>query len=176
MSEYIFVLPRCKTCAEPVSHLFDQFTQMINSKISPERALDQLGLSLPCCRESLISPSKYTYQTYKAPPQLSSPNKLPALNVDLGRGVATSQTAINSSSLSTEQSTRVPSLVGVEMGEGISIIPTVEEVGKKASFDYPKAPGVPTINQIPGYSDVVINLVGGMQTVKTTGCTFMCRF
>lgn len=46
---------RCFTCGRPLGHLWEPFRDRVLAGESPEKVLDDLGLTRYCCRRTLLA-------------------------------------------------------------------------------------------------------------------------
>lgn len=62
IEEIMIDLPniRCVTCGKVIGHLHDRMIQLRTKNYSNQEIFDELGLSRPCCRNSIIHPPKYS--------------------------------------------------------------------------------------------------------------------
>ena len=54
---------RCFSCGKVIGHLYSLYERRVNSGEDPDKVLDDLGITKPCCRTRFISynpkPLKY---------------------------------------------------------------------------------------------------------------------
>jgi DNA-directed RNA polymerase subunit N (RpoN/RPB10) len=62
IEEIMIDLPniRCVTCGKVIGHLDGKFRALRENNYSNEEIFEELGLSRPCCRNSMIYPPKYS--------------------------------------------------------------------------------------------------------------------
>ncbi len=49
---------RCLECGKPISHNWDKYQRLLSGGLSPEQALNEVGLTRYCCRMWMQSPFK----------------------------------------------------------------------------------------------------------------------
>lgn len=54
--EFMIVPVRCFSCGQVIADKYEEFVKLINEeKLTPEKALDKLGVKKYCCRRMLLS-------------------------------------------------------------------------------------------------------------------------
>jgi len=62
-TEIMIDLPniRCVTCGKVIGHLHEKVGELRYKSYTNEEIFEELGLSRPCCRNSIINPPKYSF-------------------------------------------------------------------------------------------------------------------
>ena len=199
MDYYICHQIRCKTCLQQTGYDGERFYQLLGTGMTPEMALDSLGRDMPCCRQTIMSPTKYPFRA-DVPEVMFG--LIPVENYQPGMTVSTITTSAalpgtdNFPSLALTPLAplvpvpSLPSLATVEAGPPIPIDPDQPIFQPfEGAWDEPTIAGVPTFNPLVGQSriEVVVDPLARFRphapgvvdkksldkSVKLTGATYI---